>query len=84
MVYRGTELSSGGQREHRHTQLMKQVKEKGLSPESVRWFTDHFKYGVPPHGGFCIGIERIVMKMLELENVREAVLFPRTPERLVP
>ncbi|MBI4895104.1 MAG: aspartate--tRNA(Asn) ligase [Candidatus Aenigmarchaeota archaeon] len=84
MIYRGTELSSGGQREHRHTQLMKQVKEKQLSPESVRWFTDHFKYGVPPHGGFCIGIERIVMKLLELENVREAVLFPRTPERLVP
>ncbi|MFH0836848.1 MAG: aspartate--tRNA(Asn) ligase [Candidatus Aenigmatarchaeota archaeon] len=84
MIYRGTELSSGGQREHRYDRLLKQLKEKKMAPESVSWFTDHFKYGVPPHGGFCIGIERIVMKMLGLDNIKETVLFPRTPERLVP
>ena len=84
MIYKGTELSSGGQREHRHTKLMQQVKEKNMDIEKVKWFTDSFKFGVPPHGGFCIGIERFVMKMLDLENIKEAVLFPRTPERLVP
>ena len=83
-IYKGTELSSGGQREHRYNKLMSQVKEKKMSLESVKWFTEFFKYGVPPHGGFCIGIERLVMKMLDLENVKEAVLFPRTPERLIP
>ncbi|MBI5332039.1 MAG: aspartate--tRNA(Asn) ligase [Candidatus Aenigmarchaeota archaeon] len=84
MICRGTELSSGGQREHRYDRILKQAKEKQMTLESVKWFTDHFKYGVPPHGGFCIGIERIVMKMLGLDNIKEAVLFPRTPERLVP
>ena len=84
LIYKGTELSSGGQREHRHTQIIKQAKEKGMALENLKWFIDHFKYGVPPHGGFSIGIERIVMKLLELENIKEAVLFPRTPERLVP
>jgi len=50
----------------------------------MKWFTEPFKFGVPPHGGFCLGIERFTMSFLSKENVREATLFPRTPERLLP
>lgn len=84
LVYRGMELSSGGQRENNYERLMEQVKLKGMDEETISWFTDNFKYGVPPHGGFAIGIERTVMQLLGIENVREASLFPRTPERLRP
>lgn len=84
LIYKGVELSSGGQREHRYDLIMKQAKEKGMNPESVRWFADFFKYGVPPHGGFAIGLERITKQLLNLQNIREAVLFPRDVERIVP
>ena len=84
MIYRGLEVSSGGQREHRYEKLMEQVKNKGMNEQEIAWFTDNFKYGVPPHGGFAVGIERTVKQMLGLENVREVALFPRTPERLRP
>jgi nondiscriminating aspartyl-tRNA synthetase len=84
IVYRGMELSSGGQREHRHANLMDQVKIKGMDESTIAWFTDNFRYGVPPHGGFALGVERIIMQMLGVENIREVCLFPRTPERLRP
>ncbi len=84
LVYRGLELSSGGQREHRYDKLIEQVKIKGMKLEEIAWFTKFFKYGVPPHGGFALGLERTVMQMLSIENIRETVLFPRTPERLDP
>ncbi|MBS3052747.1 MAG: aspartate--tRNA(Asn) ligase [Candidatus Aenigmarchaeota archaeon] len=84
MIYKGIELSSGGQREHRYDKLMEQVKLKGLTNESVEWFTKYFRYGIPPMGGFCIGVERLVMQMLDVKNIREIMLFPRTPERLLP
>ncbi|HKW05785.1 MAG TPA: aspartate--tRNA(Asn) ligase, partial [Nitrososphaerales archaeon] len=84
LVYRGMELSSGGQRENNYERLMEQVRLKGMDEKTISWFTDNFKYGVPPHGGFAIGIERTVMKMLGIENIREASLFPRTPDRLRP
>ncbi len=84
LVYRDLEQSSGGQREHRYEKIMEQLKEKQMSPETMKWFTEPFKFGVPPHGGFCLGIERFTMSFLSKENVREATLFPRTPERLLP
>jgi len=80
----GVELSSGGQREHRYDKLIDQIKIKGMKISSVEWFTNFFKYGAPPHGGFAIGIERLTMVLLNLPNIREAVLFPRDPERLTP
>jgi aspartyl-tRNA synthetase len=83
-IYKGLELSSGGQREHRYDEIMKNIKEKKLKPENFKWFTDFFKYGVPPMGGFSIGIERFTMKLLNLSNIKEAVLFARDPERLLP
>ncbi len=84
LYYKGIEMSSGGQRENRYKQLMENVKVKKINPKSVEWFTQFFKYGVPPHGGFALGIERITMVLLELDNIREAVLFPRDTERITP
>ncbi len=84
LIYKGLEVSSGGQREHRYEKIIEQLKEKGISLVGMQWFTEHFKYGAPPHGGFNIGIERMTMQLLDLSNVREAALFPRTPERLLP
>ncbi|MBI2579936.1 MAG: aspartate--tRNA(Asn) ligase [Candidatus Aenigmarchaeota archaeon] len=84
LIYKGVELSSGGQREHRHDKIIEQARIKKVPTESIAWFTDFFKYGVPPHGGFAIGIERLTKQILGLENIREAVLFPRDVQRLVP
>ena len=84
LIYKGLEQSSGGQREHRYEKILQQIQEKGMNVEPLSWFTRFFKYGVPPHGGFCFGIERFVMQLLDLGNIREAALFPRAPERLLP
>ena len=84
LVYRDIEQSSGGQREHRYEKIMAQLREKNVNPEAMKWFTEPFKFGVPPHGGFCLGIERFTMALLKKENVKETTLFPRTPERLLP
>ncbi len=84
MIFRGIEISTGGQREHRYEILKRQAEEKKLSPRSVDWFIKFFKYGAPTLGGFSIGIERFTMQLLGIQNVREVTLFPRTPERLVP
>ncbi len=84
LIYKGLELSSGGQREHRYDVLISQIIEKGLNPKNLEWFTRFFSYGAPPHGGFAIGIERLIMKLLNLDNIKEAALFPRDPERVLP
>ena len=82
--YGSLELSSGGQREHRYSKIMEQVKEKGMKPESVEWFAKFFQYGAPPMGGFAIGIERLTQSLLSLSNIKEACLFVRDPERVLP
>jgi aspartyl-tRNA synthetase len=84
LIYRDLEQSSGGQREHRYEKIINQLQEKKIDPASMAWFANAFKYGVPPHGGFCLGIERFTMSLLKKQNVRETTLFPRTPERLMP
>ncbi|TLY16492.1 MAG: aspartate--tRNA(Asn) ligase [Thaumarchaeota archaeon] len=84
LVYKGVELSSGGQREHRHERILKQMREKGMDEASLKWFTDPFRYGVPPHGGYSFGIERFAAGLANLSSVKEAALFPRDPERLQP
>jgi len=84
LLFKGVELSSGGQREHRYKKILQQLKEKKMNLESMKWFTESFRYGVPPMGGFSVGIERFTQKLLDLKNVREATLFPRDTKRLVP
>ena len=84
LIFRGLEILTGGQREHRYEILVKQIEEKGLRPESFGYYLEVFKYGMPPHGGWGLGLDRLVMKILNLKNVREAVLYPRDPETLEP
>jgi nondiscriminating aspartyl-tRNA synthetase len=84
LVYKGLELSSGGQREHRHDKIVSQIKEKGYDAKALEWFTEPFRYGVPPHGGYSFGIERFTSYLLGIENIKESVLFPRDPDRLIP
>ncbi|WP_247002068.1 aspartate--tRNA(Asn) ligase [Halosolutus gelatinilyticus] len=78
------ELVSGGQREHRHEKLIEGFKQQGLDPDQFEYYTKMFKYGMPPHAGFGLGGERLIMTILGLENIREAVLFPRDRQRLSP
>ncbi|NOX71265.1 MAG: aspartate--tRNA(Asn) ligase [Candidatus Micrarchaeota archaeon] len=82
--YKGMEMASGGQREHRFDVLVKVMKEKGLNPDDFKFYTDAFRWGMPPHGGIGFGTERLVMQVLGLANVQEAILYPRTPEMLMP
>ncbi|WP_435317387.1 aspartate--tRNA(Asn) ligase [Haloarchaeobius sp. TZWSO28] len=78
------ELVSGGQREHRYEQLVEGFEQQGLNPDEFEYYTKMFKYGMPPHAGWGLGGERLVMTMLGLDNIREAVLFPRDRQRLSP
>ncbi|MDD1690267.1 MAG: aspartate--tRNA(Asn) ligase [Methanoregula sp.] len=84
MMHPRMELSSGAQREHRYDRLVQQISKKGLNPESFDFYLRPFRYGMPPHAGWGLGADRLVMTMLGLSNVREAVLFPRDMHRLVP
>ncbi|PSQ10625.1 aspartate--tRNA(Asn) ligase [Halobacteriales archaeon QS_5_70_15] len=78
------ELVSGGQREHRYEELVAGFEQQGLDPDQFDYYTEMFRYGMPPHAGWAYGIERLVMTMLDLGNIREAVLFPRDRQRLSP
>lgn len=80
----GLEISTGAQREHRYDILAKQALEKGLHLEPIQHYLNFFRYGCPPHGGFGLGLSRLLMVMLGLSNVREAVFLFRGPTRLNP
>ena len=84
LEYRGDEMASGGQREHRYDVLVGRMKEKGLDPSNFEFYLRAFRYGMPPHGGWGFGVDRFVQKLLGLPNIREAILFPRDRVRLVP
>jgi len=84
LIWKGTEITTGAQREHRIDVLEAQAKDKGLDPEGLAFYLDFFRYGVPPHGGFGMGLTRVVMLMLELPNIREASFLFRGPNRLQP
>ena len=77
-------MASGGQREHRYDVLLARMKDKGLNPENFEFYLKAFRYGMPPHGGWGFGLDRFVQKLLDLPNIREAILFPRDRVRLVP
>jgi aspartyl-tRNA synthetase len=84
LLYSGMEITTGSQREHRYKVLKQQAIEKGLALAPLESYLSFFKYGAPPHGGFGIGISRILQQLLRLETIREAVLVTRTEERLTP
>lgn len=83
-LYGGIEISSGGQRVHVPEILIKRLKIQGLNPSNFKHYVDAFRHGAPYHSGWSIGLERLTMALLGLDNIREACLFPRDRERLVP
>jgi nondiscriminating aspartyl-tRNA synthetase len=83
-LYKGLEISSGGQRIHLPELLIKMLRKKELNPESFKDYVDSFRYGAPPHAGWSIGLERMTMILCGLENIREATMFPRDRDRLSP
>lgn len=84
LLYRGLEVTTGAQREHRVDYLVKQAKEKGLTEEGLADYLNFFRYGCPPHGGVGIGPGRIVMQILGLSSVKEATFLPRDVKRIKP
>lgn len=84
LIYRGTEISTGAQREHRIDVLEQQARDKGMDPAELSFYLDFFRYGVPPHGGFGMGLARVMMLMLEQSSIREVTYLFRGPNRLQP
>ncbi len=84
LIANGLEITTGAQREHRPDILAKQAVEKGLHLDIIQYYIDFFRYGCPPHGGFGLGLSRLMMVMLNLSNIREAVYIFRGPTRLNP
>jgi len=84
LIWRGTEITTGAQREHRIDILTQQAQEKGLDPEELSFYLDFFRYGVPPHGGFGMGLGRVLMLLLHQPNLREVTYLFRGPNRLTP
>lgn len=82
LLMRGLEINSGAQRIHDHDALVARIRERGMDPDKFRFYLQAFKYGIPPHGGCSTGLERFTMKMLDLENVKEASAFPRDMHRI--
>ena len=84
LLYNGTEISTGAQREHRIDKLVAQAEEKGLKPDDLEHYLDFFRHGVPPHGGFGMGLARVIMLMLGQPSIRETTFLFRGPNRLLP
>lgn len=82
LLCNGTEITSGGQRRHTYESMVEGIKSKGLDPASFTDYLSIFKYGMPPHGGFGMGLERLTMTLLKLKNIREASKFPSDPKRI--
>jgi len=84
LLWRGLELTTGAQREHRHEVLLAQAADKKVAPEPISYYLDFFRYGAPPHGGFGFGLTRLLMQLLGQDNVREVTFLYRGPHRLIP
>ena len=82
LFWKGLEITTGAQREHRYDELKKNIEERGMKAESLKDYLEYFKYGCPPHGGFAIGTERFLMKLLNISSILEATYLPNTPNRL--
>lgn len=82
LLFRGVEITTGGQRRHTYASLVAGAKAKGLDPEKFGFYAQAFRFGMPPHGGWGMGLERLTQKFLNLPNVKEATLFPRDINRI--
>ena len=84
LLWRGIEITTGAQREHRQDRLLAQAREKGVDVEPIQYYLDFFRFGAPPHGGFGFGLTRLLMQLLGQDNVREVTFLYRGPHRLEP
>ena len=84
MMHTRMELSSGAQRVHDHDMLRKRIQDQGLNPDGFEFYLKAFRYGIPPHSGWGLGAERLLMTMLNVDNIRDVVLFPRDRKRVSP
>jgi nondiscriminating aspartyl-tRNA synthetase len=84
LLFRGLELVTGGQRLHKYEDYIKAAEKQGYTPELFEPYFEAFKHGMPPHGGFAIGLERFLMQLLYVDNIRMVTLFPRDINRLIP
>ena len=84
LLYKGLEITTGGQRIHDYNMILEKMAKRGMDPEDIKDYLMIFKYGMPPHGGLGIGLERLTMRLLDEQNVRETSLFPRDVTRLEP
>ena len=84
LLFRGLEITSGGQRIHDYDEQVAKLKAQGLDPADFASYLEAHKYGLPPHGGLGIGLERLLMKLLRKNNIRETSMFPRDINRLLP
>ena len=84
LLWRGIELTTGAQREHRYEQLLEQARDKGVDPGPIQYYLDFFRFGAPPHGGFGFGLTRLLMQLLGQDSVREVTFLYRGPNRLTP
>jgi aspartyl-tRNA synthetase len=84
LLWRGVEITTGAQREHRYERLLAQAREKGVEIEPIQYYLNSFRFGAPPHGGFGFGLTRLLMQLLAQENVREVTFLYRGPHRLEP
>ena len=82
LLFKGVEIATGSQRRHAYDDVVAGIKMKGLDPETFSYYLQTFKFGMPPHGGWGMGLERLTQKMLRLANVKEAALFPRDMNRI--
>lgn len=84
LLFRGLEITTGGQRIHEYEQLKESIRSQGMAVESFSDYLEVFRFGMPPHGGLAIGLERLTAQLLGLNNVRQSTLFPRDRNRLRP
>lgn len=84
LLFKGLEITTGGQRIHDYRMILDKMEKRGMDPEDIRDYLMIFRYGMPPHGGLGIGLERLTMRLLDEQNVRETALFPRDVTRLEP
>ena len=84
LLFKGVEITTGGQRVHDYIQLKEKIEKKGMTSDGLEQYLDAFKFGMPPHGGLGIGMERLSMQLLGEDNIRESCLFPRDMSRLEP
>ena len=82
LLFRGVEITTGGQRINNYTQLVNNIKKWGLNPEKFKFYLEAFQYGMPPEGGLAIGLERLTAKLLGVDNIKKATLFPRDLNRI--